>query len=55
MVYFSNEIWYPIKIIYTYIIKILKATDFNQTKTAELLGVERRVIGRKIVKYGIER
>jgi len=33
--------------------KALSQTNYNQSKTAELLGVERRVIARKIQKYGL--
>ncbi len=37
------------------IINALKATDFNKTKTAELLNVHRKVIERRIKKYGLEK
>ncbi len=36
------------------IIKVLKMTRFNKSKAADLLKVERRVITRKMKRYGIE-
>ncbi len=38
-----------------HIMQALKSTGFNQSKAAELLGVERRVISRKMKKYDLAR
>ena len=37
-----------------HILKVLRMTGFHQMKAAELLGVDRKVIARRIKKYGIE-
>lgn len=37
-----------------HILGVLKSTNFNQSKAAEILGVERRVVARKMQKYAIE-
>ena len=37
------------------VLRALKATGFNKNQAAKLLGVERRVVFRKMIKYGIEK
>lgn len=36
------------------VLRALKSTGFNKNRAAKLLGVERRVVSRKMIKYGIE-
>jgi len=36
-----------------HIINVLRFVNYNQSKAAELLGVERRVVSRKMTKYGL--
>jgi transcriptional regulator with PAS, ATPase and Fis domain len=53
--YSASESLLPLELTEkNYILKVYYQMDKNKSKTAEVLGIDRKTLGRKIKSYGVE-